>query len=272
MLNLAIFRKTLRDSSVLIVVSSIGIIAFVVLFVWAMLNMGDDLMEFLSRFAFLRRMMEVAFSIRVSGEMSVNTLFAVCFAHAMVMILSWSVVIATSSRTTVGEIERGTADLLLTLPVSRACVYVSSSLVWILATGLLAFCPVIGVWIGTSIFEIDEPVDISRYIAPAFNLMALLLAVGGVSSMVSCLFSRRGPAIATIVGMGLSSMVLNLLEPFIEQIQHIRFLGLLNYMRPVDIVRTGEWPVTHIAILASLGLICWAIGLVLFCRKDIQTA
>ncbi len=272
MFNLAIFNKTFRDSAWLLLAASLGIIAFVVLFVWAMINMGEEVLEFMSKFAFLRKMMEMAFGINTSGEVSIAILFSVCFAHAMVLLQSWAVIIATSTRITAGEVERGTADLLLSLPVTRTETYLSGSSVWVLAALILGACPIVGVSIGTMIFTFDEPIELVRYVKPAINLMALLIAVGGVSSLSACIFNRRGLAIAVVAGMGIASMILNFLEPFIEPIKHIRFLGLLNFFRPVDIVRTNEWPVSSILALLSVGFVCWLIGLVIFSRKDIPTA
>ena len=65
MINWAIFWKTARDSASLILAASLGIVAFVVLFVWAMLDMGEQLMAFLSQFAFLRQIFEFGFGIDI---------------------------------------------------------------------------------------------------------------------------------------------------------------------------------------------------------------
>jgi ABC-2 type transport system permease protein len=186
--------------------------------------------------------------------------------------LSWTVVIATTSRVTAGEIERGTADLLLTLPVRRSEVYISATLFWLLASLLLSMCPLVGLWIGISIFETKEVVFIVRFVKPAFNFFFLLLAIGGISSMISSCIDRRGLAVSTTVGVLLVSVVLNFIEPFITSIEKIRFLGLLNYFRPVDVVRLGEWPVMEMVVLLVLAVVSWSIGLIVFGRKDIPTA
>ena len=107
MFNSAIFGKTLRDSRISILLSAMGILAFIIIFVWAMLNMGTQLMQFLSQFPFLTRILEMGFGISVEGEVSINILFAVCFTHGVVLALTWITIIATVTRTTVGEIERG---------------------------------------------------------------------------------------------------------------------------------------------------------------------
>lgn len=272
MINWAIFWKTTRDSASLLLASSLGIVAFVVLFVWAMIDMGEKLMAFLSQMGFLRKIFEFSFGIDISREVSITILLAVCFTHALVLMLSWTVVIATTSRVTAGEIERGTADLLLTLPVRRSEVYISATLFWLLASLLLSMCPLVGLWIGISIFETKEVVFIVRFVKPAFNFFFLLLAIGGISSMISSCIDRRGLAVSTTVGMLLVSVVLNFIEPFITSIEKIRFLGLLNYFRPVDVVRLGEWPVMEMVVLLVLAVVSWSIGLIVFGRKDIPTA
>lgn len=270
--NVGIFRKTLVDSSASIALSAVGIVAFQVLFVWAMINMGTELLQFVSKFPFLMKVFEMGFGIKVEGEVSLTILFAVYFTHAIVLGLTWGVIIAIATRSTVGEIERGTADLLLTLPVSRPEVYVSVSAVCCVSALLLSSCPLLGMWIALQIFETKEVIEISRYLAPATNFFLLNLAVGSLALMISCFLDRRGVAVGTIVGILLCSVVLNFIEPFIEATKTIRFLGLLNYFRPVDVVRTGQWPVSSMIVLISLSIIWWTIGLLMFARRDIPTA
>jgi ABC-2 type transport system permease protein len=256
----------------MLVACAVGLTAFVVLFTWAMLKMGAQVLKFIAEMPWLSKLFEVAFGINVNGEVSLTILFAICFTHAVVFMLSWSFVIATTTRVTVGEIERGTADLLLTLPVRRSEVYASTTLLWVLASMLLAFCPVVGVWIGTLVFETDEVVEVARYFKPAWNSVFLLWAIGGISSLAASLIDRRGPAIATVVTIVLISAVLSFIEPFIEVVKRIRFISLLNYFRPVDVVRENQWQLAEMSVLFGVGLVGWLIGLAVFCRKDIPTA
>lgn len=272
MFNPAIFLKTVRDLISALVLCGLGLIAFNVVFVWAMLNMGPELLDFVSKIPFIAKIFEIAMGIKVSGQVSINTLFSVSFTHAVVLALTWSVIISATTRSTVGEIEWGTADLLLTLPVNRLEVFVSTTLAWLQAAVVLSLCPIAGIWLGTQIFETKEPVELYRYIAPSINFLCLNLAVGGISSLVGCIANRRGPAVGTLVGVLITSVVLTFLEPFLEWVKQIRFLSLLSYFRPVDIVRTGEWPIQSMIVLLTTGLACWVIGAVIFCRKNIPTA
>ena len=272
MINGAIFWKTMRDSAATLIAAAIGMTAFVVLFVWSMQSMGTELLDFVSKFGFLKKIFEVGFGINVSGEISLNVLFSACFTHAMILLLAWSTIISISTRVTVGEVERGTADLLLSLPVSRQEVMFSTSLVWVLSAAVLSACPIVGVWIGSLVLETEEVVEINRYVAPAVNFFCLNLAVGGISTMIACLASRRGLAIAWIVGVLVSSVVLNFVEPFIDAVKHIRIVGLMSYFRPVDTVRNNDWPVSSILVLLGIAVVSWVVGSVVFCRKDIPSA
>ena len=199
-----------------------------------------------------------------------TVMFAVGFAHLMVMFLTWTPVIAISSRTTVGEIERGTADLLLTLPVSRPEVYVSTSLVWAAGAVVLAVCPLVGIALAARLFELPEAVELSRYVPVVGNLAALLLSVGGVSCLVSTLSNRRGPAIAVIVAIGVVSATFGLLEPFLEPLKPFRFLSVLTYFRPVDVVRAEQWPWLHMTVLLVMGGVSWLVGAWRFAHRDIH--
>lgn len=272
MINLAISIKTLRDSAATVVLACLATIAFVVLFVWAMVNMGTDLLKFVSQFSFLKNIFELSLGIRVEGDVSINLLLGVTFTHLVVLVLAWGTIIAAVTRTTVGEVEQGTADILFSLPVARWSVLLSTTVVWLLMAVLLACSAWVGICIGGMAFARDEPVAFSKFIPVAVNLLALHWAVGGIGLLVSALSPRRGVAIGTVVGIALASVTLNFVEPFIPVLRPFRVLGLLYYFRPVDIVRTGVWPLTQCAVLATTALVCWAIGTVVFCRKDIPAA
>jgi hypothetical protein len=93
-----------------------------------------------------------------------------------------------------------------------------------------------------------------------------------LTTLAAAAFHRRGHAIVAVVAVALISSTLNFLEPFITPIQQINFLSLLHYYRPVDVVRTGQWPITHLATLAVVGLVSWIAGTAWFCRKDIPAS
>jgi ABC-2 type transport system permease protein len=271
-LNFAIFRKTLRDTAAMLLMASLGTIGFVVLFIWAMQTLGPELMTFVSKFDFLKRILEVSLGVSMKGEISPNIMYAVSFTHLVVLIAGWGPIITVITRVTVGEEEQGTADLLLSLPVRRTTVWISTTLVWVLVAAVLATSPLVGVGVGTRVFPTEEIVHLTRYISASVNLFALHLAIGGMTAMFACVSGRRGRAIALVIAVALLSATLNFIDPFLPMIQRFNFLGLLHYYRPVDIVRESAWPWFNIFALAGFGFLTWLVGMIVYCRKDVPVA
>ena len=268
-MNRAILTKFVRDSWITFVCVAVGCVGYVILFVWAMQSLGPQLMNFLSSVDFLKRMLELAYGISLDGDVSSNVLYAIALTHPIVLALSWGFLFATCTRTTVGEADSGTADLLLTLPVSRSEVFACSTAVWAVMGSLISLCPLLGVWLGSRLFEPTEPIVLQNFVAPSVNFLLLNLAIGALALLVSCFVSRRVHAIAIVVALSLLFVTMNFLEPFLSFIERIRFLSLLNYYRPADAVRTGNWPIGNMASLVGIAVLMWLAALWRYSRQDV---
>lgn len=267
-MNLAIFLKTARDSAMTVLLAGLGTIGFVILGVWAMQSYGKDLLDFLSRFEFLRKMFEISLGIRVEGEVSSAVLYSIFYSHLVVLVLGWGSVIAAVSRVTAGEVEQGTADLLYALPVRRSSVFLSTTVVWVLAAVWLAFCPLLGILAGITIFPPPDRVHLSAYVPVSCNFLALYLAIGGLTSLAGVLWDRRGVVVGVVLTVAMVSAALNFIEPFLPSLNYIRYVGLLHWFRPADSVRLETWPVVPIVVLSLTGLLCWLPALAIHSRRD----
>ncbi len=85
---------------------------------------------------------------------------------------------------------------------------------------------------------------------------------------VAALVNRRTQAVGGMVALLLSTFLINVLEAFISFFRAIRFLCLLCYYRPVEILQLGNPSWTHIAVLTGIAVVSWVIGCGLFMRKD----
>ena len=115
-----------------------------------------------------------------------------------------------------GRDRSGTADLLLTLPLSRSTIYVSTSLVWIVAAACLSAAAWLGLWLGNLAFPLRTPINFARMGIGAVNLLGLYLAIGGIASLISASCNRRGIAVGILLAVLLSSYLTNFLASFIE--------------------------------------------------------
>jgi ABC-2 type transport system permease protein len=271
-MNRALVLKSFRDSRALIAAALIVAAVFEILFVLAMKDVAPEVIVFLRRFGFLQRLFQALISFDLSAGASPTMLVVLGLLHPFLSAVSWATLVAIGTRLPAGEIDRGTADLLLSLPITRASVYASTSLVWLLTGLALAAATWTGVALGTVLVRFPEPVDLTRIGMAGANQAALLLAIGGTTALVSCLVNRRGIAVAIVVALLLASFLVNFLAAFLTLAETIEFLGFLHYYRPVDIVRAGRWPVRDLCVLGAVAIVTWTAGLFVFRRKDIPVA
>jgi ABC-2 type transport system permease protein len=249
-----------------------AVLVFEVLFVLAMRSLAPELISFISRRLLLQNIFRAILSLDMQSGISVNTLLVLGLVHPFLFAVTWGFLIAICTRVTVGEIDQGTADLLLSLPLSRNTIYVSASLAWMVAAALLSATAWLGLWLGNAAFALRTTINFPRMAIGAVNLFALYLAIGGIASLVSAASNRRGIAVGILLALLLFSYLTNFLASFIEFFRTIGFLGLLDYYHPVEAVRDGTWPVRNLLILLATGLAGWTAGLLIFRRRDVPVA
>ncbi len=271
-MNTGITRQNVRESAGACLAGFPAMVAFVVLFIWAMHEMGPHLMDFLSNVGFLRRMMELAFGITISGEMSSNILHSIPWLHPVVLVIAWGILIATATRQTAGDVESGIAELILTLPVSRIRILVSGVVCLVLVADGLSLAPMVGLLVGNLLVPPPEPVAWSRFGIVMVNFLALNLAVAALATLAGSGLLRRGRAVALTGGWMMGGLAMNFLEPFLPAVHQIRWIHLLNWYRPAEIVRSGEWPVVPIAVLCSVAVVSWTVSVMVWNRRDIPAA
>jgi ABC-type transport system involved in multi-copper enzyme maturation permease subunit len=267
-LSRALVLKSFRDSRGLITAALIVAALFEVLNTFATKSIAPMMMVLLGRFEFFQRLFQAQLRFDPSAGVSPTALL-VMGQDPFLSVVAWVTLVTIGTRVPAGEIDRGTADLLLSLPISRASVYVSSSVVWLLTAVGLAAATWSGVALGTLLVRFAEPVDLKRIAMVNANHAALLLAIGGTTALVSCLVNRRGVAVGIVAILLLASFLVDFLAAFLPVFARIEFLGFLNYYRPLDVVREGRWPVRNLCLLGAVAVATWTAGLLIFRRKNI---
>lgn len=262
-------RKTARDTAALLVIVVLGILLFECLIVRALGEFAEEITEIWFSHPFLTNLVKALVGADLAENITATSLMTIGFAHPLLYALVWGFVLATCTRVIGGEIDRGTADLLLSLPISRARVYASVSAVWMLAGVPACLAPLVGIWLGEWAFPLSEPLELSRLRIVPLNLFALYLAVGCGTMLVSSLVARRGLAIAIVLAVLLGAFLLSFLAQFWSLAERLSFLGILHYYRPLECVRTSNWPLKDTGVLCGAALVFWLTGLWWFSRRDI---
>lgn len=268
----AIMIRSGRNALPLFLLVAAGAIGLEMLYVMAMGNLAEDLLDLWRKIPFLKEFLRVLAGIDITGDVSTTSLITMGLVHPVLLAITWAFLLTTCTSDTVGIIESGVADLVLTLPISRAGVYAAVTAVWIPLSALLCAAAWCGIALGEQTFGAPEPLQLRRLILPATNLFALLVAIGAATMFVSTLVSRRGVAIAIMLVVLLASFLVNFLEVFVPAVKEFAFLGFLYYYKPVDVAMTGVWPLKEIGILGAAAAVLWTAGLWRFSRRDIPAA
>ncbi len=227
--------------------------------------------EVLSSMPWVRTIMGALLGSDLGEEISARMLQSIVWVHPTVLAILWAHEIVFCTRLPAGEIDRGTIDILLGLPVSRRVVFVCESAVWLASGAYLLAMGGLGHLLAGPASAADGLADGSRFVIVLSNLYCVYLAVGGLAYLVSAMSDRRGRAVAVVFSIVLASFLLNFLAQFWEPAKRVAFLGLLNYYSPAEILRTGSWPLRDMFVLVSFAVLCWTLGCEIFARRSIST-
>jgi ABC-type transport system involved in multi-copper enzyme maturation permease subunit len=193
------------------------------------------------------------------------------WVHPVPLALVWAHAIFSCTRVPAGEVDRGTADVLLSLPVSRWDVFLAETLVWLGCGAAILAAALGGNLLGSLGLPSAQRPELPRLLIVLLNLFCLYWAVGGFTALVSSFSSRRGRAMTLVFLVLLALFLLNYLAQFWQPLEKIAFLSPLHYHRPVETLSGGAWPWKDIAILLGAGAVMWIAGGAVFARRDLCT-
>lgn len=267
----AVLAKTARDAWLLSAVLTTAILLLEIAVVRMLIEAGQNLehVRIWLEWPLVRDLIRIALGADLIGDLTPTTMATFGLAHPLLYVFGWTLLLTIGTGVLAGEIDRGTADLLLTLPLSRSAIYLSTSAVWLGAAVVVSAAPLAGLWLGQQIWPGAQPLEYRRLWPLAVNLLALNLAVAGICMFVSSLSARRGKAVGIVLAVLLVSDLVNIFSQFWPAIRPISFLGFLHYYRPLPVVRSAAVPLEDIATLGGVAVAAWLAGLLCFRRRDI---
>ena len=205
---------------------------------------------------------------RISAELSQ----AFLWVHPTVLTLLWAHEVMYCSRMPAGEIDRGTADFLLCLPVSRWKIYRAETIGWLISGVCILAFGYAGHLAASSALQPEMRLSFHDAMMVIANLAAVYLAVGSFAFLVSAFSDRRGRAIGIVFAVLLASFLLNFLAQFVEWAKSISpFLSVMEYYRPAIIIQSGLFPWSDMLTLLLLAAGLWISGGLVFRHRSVCT-
>lgn len=168
--------------------------------------------------------------------------------------------------TIAGEEERGTLDLLLAAPVSRARIALEK--LGAMCAELVGLGAVLwlALWVGARIFSME--VSGAHLAAATTALVILALAYGAIAFMLAAGTGRRTLAIGATVALAVAAYLVNGLASLVGALEPIQRATPFYHYAAADPLRHGldTW---HTLFLVAVGVVAAAAGVILFDRRDV---
>lgn len=268
MISLPLVRRTLRDYALLWGGAAVLAATFLVLFNFALHSVPSEQTAQWFKLPWVRSLISALVGADVAEFAKPGGILSLGFSHPLVWVLLIGFSLTLSSGSLAGEIDRGTMDVLATLPLSRARIYTSISAALILMGTTLCWFVWIGAKLGLRMTGVHGvPVGLLGIVT--FNLCAVVVLVASLGLFISAACNRRGTAAIVAFFVIFYSFVLNFLCSLWPAMRPMSFTGILHYYTPLVVIRDEAWPWTNMGILLAIAAIFWTAGLVVFTRRDV---
>ena len=177
--------------------------------------------------------------------------------------------IAAGSNAIAGEEERGTLELLLSLPVSRTRVALEKLLA--LTTESFALGFVLWVCLAVGARAVEMHVALVKLAAATGSAVLLAVAYGAIALLAGCAAGRRGLAIGVTAAAAVAAYLVNSLAPLVPALRGVQKASPFYHYAVENPLRAGVQPV-HLLLLAALAAAAAAAAVVAFLRRDLATA
>ena len=165
-----------------------------------------------------------------------------------------------------GEEERGTLDLLLSLPVRRSQVVLEKFVAMVAAT--LALGIVSWLSMAAAALAVGMEIDFVRLGEVTLSCTLLGLAFGAMALALGCAKGSRGLCLGVTSAIAIAAYFLNALAPIAESLEPAQKLSPFYLYIGADPLTSGL-NFVHAGVLTGLTTAFLAIGVALFGRRDL---
>lgn len=169
---------------------------------------------------------------------------------------------------TAEEEEKGTADLLFTLPISRLKVLASKMIATFSVLIFLGVVIYVNLYIGSGI--VDLKVNFNYILAAILSSIALGLFFSGLGFLIGSITGKKGVSLGSASAIGLLSFVFYSLAPLVDNFDFLNPINPFEWAIGGNILFDGpDW--TGFSKLMLGSLVLYITAALVFKNKDIHT-
>lgn len=175
-------------------------------------------------------------------------------------------IIMAGAATVAREVERGTIELLLSVPSSRTKLLVGK-----LAALLIGILALVAVTIGALMLGavvVDETLELENLLALGAVLVSFAIAVAGYSVLFSSFSKERGKAAGMAAGLTLAFYLAWVVSGLSEDWEWLKNVSIFTAYEPQRALESGHLELSQLGPLIGVGLVCIVAAIAIFRRRD----
>lgn len=186
------------------------------------------------------------------------------FAPVFVIIFS----ISKGGDVVAGEVGKGTLDVLLSKPISRAGVIFEKTMASVLSLFLIDLIFFISFFISLHIFKIK--IDVVNLASIIFSLFLLSLSFFSISVFIGVISLKKKVVNGVVGGLAFVSLIFNSYASAVKSLKTISYFTPFYYYNGNSPLVNGLDP-KYVLIQASIAAIFFAFSILLFKKRDLFT-
>ncbi len=266
MISIPLLKQTIKSNRVLFLIFTIVPSIFLTLTLMIYTTQTADAMKaILSSNTLPPAMMQLMGS--QLNNLTLNGMLATQFFQMLAILFPMIYVIIVGNKLIADRIDRGDMAYILSTPTKRNKVTLTQALY--LFGSLVVMFSVFAVagLIAAAIFQPGDLV-VKSFLLLDLGAFLLAFAISGITFAASCIFNLSKNSLAVGAGLPLTFFVSNLLAKLGTNLQGFKYITLQT-LYDTDKILSGRGYVWQLAILAVIGIALYAVGMIVFRRKDL---
>ncbi len=265
-MNRTLFKLALREAWAFLAIAAGLLVVFSWLFVFIMKDVSLPAVFQLFDFAL------PVLGLPMSRLASPEGTFSVVYVDAPTLILCVAWAVTRGSDAVSGQLGRGVLETVLAQPISRSGLLAVHTLVTTLGALVLAAAVWAGIALGLWSFGQLERVSPWSFLPGSINLFFFMLALAGITTMVSAFETQRWRTIGVVVGFYVVSVMLKVLARLWPQGGWLSYLSLPAAYEPQRLIvypeRMAE-QFTYNGTLLVVAVLSYLVAFLWFARRDL---
>lgn len=262
-----IFLRTIKDRKISIIIYIVASIGFMWMYIAMFPSIQDQADQFQELMKSYPQEFMKAFNIEELSFDKIEKFLAMENFSIIWPLMVIFMMISLAGAAISGEIEKGTAEIILSKPVSRLKIFIGKYLAGVFILAVFTACSVFFVAPLCTLHNVDYVME--NYVHMAAIGFLFGLAVYSVALMFSAMFSERSKPYMFTGGILILMYVANIVANLKDQLKNFKYLSFFHYYNQNQALIHNNLEINSILVFAGVAIICTIVGVIYFNKRDI---